>query len=192
MKTAAPSTGAAFFTPFRDFIRLCIREKPDYLIGMGWSALLRWVYTLMLCMLGLLYLAIMLAQLQAAQMAHALSLGHLAFGSTLWLSPGLLALVSAWRFWVAMQTPKRRISAIFWALLTPIYALAIGLISAGPVWLKRRVIDPWDWTEVLQEGPQGDPVAASIWLAVLILVLGGLLLILALWYQPKPPRQSGY
>lgn len=156
---------------------------------MGWSTLFKSVYALVLCMLGLLYLAIMLAHLQAAQLAHALSLGHLAFWSSLWLSPGLIAFISAWRFWVAMQMPRRPISALFWALVTPVYAIAIGLIAAGPVWLKRRMINPWDWVEVLQDGPQGDPVAASIWLAVLILGLGGLLLILALWYQPKDKDQ---
>jgi hypothetical protein len=142
-----------------------IRENPYYLFRVTWRASAKTIYGFVLTLLGMLYLAVVLAQLEAAVKTQTLPILELMLWSVGWLSPGWIALLSAWCLGAGTQSRL----GTFWALLAPVYAMTGWLVYVGPAWLRETVIGPWPSVAELPS----NPVSASIWLAALIVIVGG-------------------
>ncbi len=150
---------------------------------MDWRSVMRIVYAASLAFVGLFFLAVMLAQIEVAKQIAKLPVLSFSMMSLLWLSPGVLAVLSAWRLWSAKGA-----ALVFWASVSPAYVLARFWAHQRPAWLGGMVHGEWGLASAMSGGPD-KMLAAVIWLAMLILGLGGLFAVAAFFFpkgNPKP------
>lgn len=149
---------------------------------MNWRGVMRIVYAASLAFVGLLFLAVMLAQIEVAKQIAKAPVLALSMMSLLWLSPRVLAVLSAWRLWSAKGA-----ALVFWVLVSPAYVIAGFWAHQRPAWLGGTVHGEWGLALAMSGGPD-KMLAAVIWLAMLILVLGGLFGVAAFFFPKATPK----